>query len=196
VAKITNFPFAHFAAVSWFDHYVDSIQGRAAVEPLVLKLLMEKSTALVTWIKLHDMDPPFEERIGYALPITDIAQPLYYVALLGLESMIHSFLPADINDTWKASDAVNTLGGFLGNALQAASYNGHEKVVQILLDQGANANAQGGHFGNALQAASANGDENVIQLLLDHGVYINSQGGYYGNALQAASLHGLKNWSR
>lgn len=32
---------------------------------------------------------------------------------------------------------VNTKGGFCGNALQAAADGGHEKVVQMLLDQGA-----------------------------------------------------------
>jgi hypothetical protein len=33
---------------------------------------------------------------------------------------------------------VNAQGGFFGNALQAASQEGHEKVVQMLMDIGAN----------------------------------------------------------
>jgi ankyrin repeat domain-containing protein 50 len=32
---------------------------------------------------------------------------------------------------------VNAQGGALGNALQAASYGGHEKVVQMLMNAGA-----------------------------------------------------------
>jgi len=32
---------------------------------------------------------------------------------------------------------VNARGGYYGNALQAASTRGHEKVVQILIDAGA-----------------------------------------------------------
>ena len=48
---------------------------------------------------------------------------------------------------------VNAQGGQHGNALQAASYGGHEKVVELLLDKGADVNAQGGaYYGNALQA--------------------------------------------
>lgn len=36
---------------------------------------------------------------------------------------------------------VSAQGGRYGNALQAASYRGYEKVVQILLEKGANVNA-------------------------------------------------------
>ena len=39
---------------------------------------------------------------------------------------------------------VNAQGGDYGNALQAASDGGHEKVVELLLSKGADVNAQGG----------------------------------------------------
>ena len=46
---------------------------------------------------------------------------------------------------------VNAQGGRFGNALQAASYQGHEATVRLLLlDKGAEVNAQGGKYGNAL----------------------------------------------
>lgn len=47
---------------------------------------------------------------------------------------------------------VNAQGGNYGNALQAASSEGHDKIVQMLLDKGAEVNAQGGEYGKALQA--------------------------------------------
>jgi hypothetical protein len=47
---------------------------------------------------------------------------------------------------------VNAQGGRYSNALQAASWGGHEKVVQMLLDMGADVNAQGGRYSNALEA--------------------------------------------
>jgi len=34
-----------------------------------------------------------------------------------------------------------------GNALQVASVGGHDKVVRILIDAGADVNAQGGEYG-------------------------------------------------
>jgi hypothetical protein len=39
---------------------------------------------------------------------------------------------------------VNAQGGYYGSALLAASVNGHAKVVQMLMDAGADVNAQGG----------------------------------------------------
>lgn len=87
---------------------------------------------------------------------------------------------------------VNTQGGFLGNALQAAARVGYQNVVQTLLDQGAVVNAQGGYCGNALQAAAEGGDEEIVQMLLDQGADVNAQGGYFGNALQAAADQGYE----
>ncbi|KAL9024573.1 MAG: hypothetical protein Q9196_006421 [Gyalolechia fulgens] len=77
--------------------------------------------------------------------------------------------------------------------LYAASSGGHEKIVQLLLDKGAEVNAQGGHWGNALQAASAASaevHEKILQLLFDKGAEVNAQGRWYHNTLQAASEGG------
>lgn len=191
----TSLHFAHFAARHWFDHYAGSEEGQADVEPLVLELLAENRAAFVTWIKLHDMDQTLNMKKKnrlYTGPESAIAESLYYAALLGLEFVIHSLLKCDIEDTRKASDAINTHLGFCGNALQAASANGHEKVVKLLLDKGANINAQGGVYGNSLQAASANGHEKVVKLLLDKHAYINIRGGQYHSALQAALVRNHK----
>lgn len=63
-------------------------------------------------------------------------------------------------------------GGEYGNALQAASYRGHEAVVRLLLDKGAKVNTQSGYYGNALQAASSGGHETIVRLLLNKGAVI------------------------
>ena len=64
---------------------------------------------------------------------------------------------------------VNAQGGYYGNALQAASLRGHEKVVTMLIEQRADVNAQGGYYGNALQAASWGGHEKVVTMLSKKG---------------------------
>ncbi|SLM37434.1 ankyrin repeat domain containing protein [Lasallia pustulata] len=64
---------------------------------------------------------------------------------------------------------VNAQGGMYGNALRAASEEGHDQVMRMLLDKGADVNAQGGVYGNALQAASERGYDQVVRMLLDKG---------------------------
>ena len=98
--------------------------------------------------------------------------PLLWAAVKGHQGIVKLLVDQSAQD-----------GSFLNNALQAASAGGHDKVVQMLLDKGADANAQGGRYSNALQAASAKGYNKVVQMLLDKGADVNAQGGNYGNAL-------------
>jgi hypothetical protein len=76
------------------------------------------------------------------------------------------------------------------SALQAASSKGHDGVVQILLDGGADINAQGGEYGNALDAASANGHITTLKMLVHNGADVNARSGRHGTALHAALLSG------
>ena len=62
---------------------------------------------------------------------------------------------------------MNAQEGEYGNALYAASYQGHEAIVKLLLEKEADVNAQGGQYGNALQAASSGGHEAIEKLLLE-----------------------------
>ncbi|KFY05690.1 hypothetical protein V491_09060 [Pseudogymnoascus sp. VKM F-3775] len=64
---------------------------------------------------------------------------------------------------------VNAHGGAYGNALQAASARGHNKIIEVLLSKDANVNAQGGLYGNALQAASAEGYDKIVEVLPSNG---------------------------
>jgi ankyrin repeat protein len=186
--KLTDFPLAHFAAMHWFHHYAKCGEGRLEIERLVLALFKSETKSFVTWIRLHDMDHPRMIFEDYDRPTVIRASPVYYAALLGLDSVLDSILAIRTRDA-SVSDMVNAQGGYNGNALQAASSKGHERVVQMLLDQGANVNAQGGYFGGAIEAAAFHGYEKVVQMLLDRGADVNAQG-RYGNALQAASSNG------
>lgn len=91
---------------------------------------------------------------------------------------------------------------------------GHEQIMQLLLERGADVNAAGGYYLTALKAASWQGHEQIVRLLLinrvfnalqeaayrgfgdivprllEEGADVNAQEEVYGSALQAASLQG------
>jgi hypothetical protein len=60
------------------------------------------------------------------LATNDAAQPLYYEASVGLSKVVENTLPQIAN--------FDAQGGRFGNALEAASYCGDKKVVQMLPD--------------------------------------------------------------
>ncbi|KAJ5704127.1 hypothetical protein N7493_011265 [Penicillium malachiteum] len=193
--KLTEFPLASFAAQYWFDHYKNSGEGEEAVQKLALELFEGETKAFVSWIRLHDMEfqfsyggPPLTLYQNLHRRVVDIAGPLYYAALLGLEFVLNSILSAGS----ELSEAVNVQSGNCGTALQAASSKGHEKIVYILLNRGVNVNThrQLGYYGSALQAALFGSHEKVVHIMLDKGANVNTQGGNYGTALQAASFGG------
>ncbi|RJE17605.1 Ankyrin repeat protein [Aspergillus sclerotialis] len=190
--KLKEFPFALFAAMHWFHHYANSKEGKTGIEGLVLRLFEDEAKSFATWIRLHNIDRPWMTCRDFGYPIADMASPLYYAALLGLEFVSNSIIADDTGEA-NLPGTVNAQGGHYGNALQAASSGGHAKLVQILLDRGADVNAQGGHYGNALQAASSGGHANLVQILLDRGADVNAQGGFHGSALQTAADGGHEN---
>ncbi|TQB70154.1 hypothetical protein MPDQ_000932 [Monascus purpureus] len=181
--KMKEFPLAHFAAQYWYHHYINSQEGKSKIEELLQRLFLHDTNYFNTWIRLYDMDgPKIMKKNSYG-------SPLYYISLLGLESTLSSMIAADA-EYGHLLEIVNNQGGYYGNALHAASFKGFDKVVQMLLDHGADVNAQGEYYGSALQAASFKGFDKVVQMLLDHGADVNAQGGRFGSALHAASSSG------
>ena len=61
---------------------------------------------------------------------------------------------------------INAQGGYYDNALEAASRNGHDKVVQLLLDKGAVLDA--GSLRRSLREAKRGKYDRVVQLLQDY----------------------------
>ena len=73
--------------------------------------------------------------------------------------------------------------------LQAASFRGDEKILQILLEKGAQVIAQGRRYGNALQAASCVDDEKIVQILLGKRAEVNARRG-----VRQCTAGGILSW--
>ena len=184
---LQEFPLAQYAATYWYHHYQNTVHYAFERNDFILKLF-QRQDSFMTWVKLHDIDRPWDTSIDFRLTLDDIAAPVYYASLMGLDQVLHKLInskqlesttipalpPASTFNVFKK---FNTKGGLFGNALQAASGEGHDKVMQMLLDQGVDVNAQGGGvYGNALQAASCKGHDKVVQILLNQGADVNAQG--------------------
>ncbi|KAF7512590.1 hypothetical protein GJ744_000851 [Endocarpon pusillum] len=181
---VEEYSFARFAAEFWHHHYrlVDE-NSKTELQAWGLALLQTK-LRLERWIKLCYEDKPWRPAFFYNKEVNMYASPTYYASCLGLDAILAHIL------TISTADINAREGGAYRNPLCGASFGGHEKVVQILLDKGADVNAQVGEYGNALCAASYGGHEKVVQILLDKGADVNAQVGVYGNALCAASYGG------
>ncbi|KAF6825275.1 ankyrin repeat protein [Colletotrichum musicola] len=85
---------------------------------------------------------------------------------------------------------IDAQGGYHGSALQTASLQGHQRIVQLLLDSGADINARTpcGSLGNPLWAASYGGNCKTVRLLVARGANLNAYDDKFGNAVRAALM--------
>jgi ankyrin repeat protein len=83
---------------------------------------------------------------------------------------------------------VNKKDGYGNTALAWAARRGHEAIVLLLLEKGADIEAKG-YFGTALVEAASGGYEAIVLLLLEKGADIEAKG-YFGTALVEAARKG------
>ncbi|KAI0120740.1 hypothetical protein BJ170DRAFT_588950 [Xylariales sp. AK1849] len=65
----------------------------------------------------------------------EIQSTLYYASRTGLAYSVQELIHGEEAD-------VNAQGGQYGNALQAASDGGHDKIIQLLIENGADVEAK------------------------------------------------------
>jgi ankyrin repeat protein len=177
VAGGSNNEFIEYCCEWWTTHYKlcqDANEGDTLQEALTL--YDTKGEAFKTWF---DRFWAKTRRYDRAKSMT----PIRLAALNNHSKVLKHFLDKTKEETDAKDEAGRT-------ALYWASDMGHDKVVEMLLERGADINAHGGHYGNALQAASAGGNDKVVQVLLDKGADVNALGGHYGSILQAALARG------
>ncbi|KAL9040259.1 MAG: hypothetical protein Q9214_004559, partial [Letrouitia sp. 1 TL-2023] len=182
-----EFPLLKYAAQFWPVHVRK--MGSAHMGNKNLEFLMSsifdprQGEYYFNWLRVYNHD-----YMGQPGKLKDRAEdlppPLYMASHLNLIYPAQKLLDDGID--------VNLQGGENGTALAAASFRGHEEMVEMLLDADANVNVRAGHFKAALQAASYSGHERVGALLIGRGADPNVEG-RFGSPLQAAARFGNTN---
>ncbi|CAO1602024.1 hypothetical protein XANCAGTX0491_005660 [Xanthoria calcicola] len=161
-----NPPLARYAAEFWFVHFRkfgSCAHYTSVFRPLLERLFVSSPGAFQNWLLWYDVNI----RRGHGLPamarrLDSAPGPLYYAAFLGLEEPTQLLLASGVDP--------NAYAGRYGTPLVAAASQGHEAVMKMLLDQGAEVDAEGSSvFSTALAASSYFGYHSITELLLDRG---------------------------
>ncbi len=88
---VEEFPLAKFAAMYWYHHYQNTAKHDPGLEDSILKLFQHQNS-FATWVKLHDIDRPWDTSINFRRELDDIPDPMYYASLLGLDQALHNLV--------------------------------------------------------------------------------------------------------
>jgi hypothetical protein len=155
--RLTWRPFWNYASRNW-ERYVRKVEHESRLTHLVVSIL--------------EADPGLRKGFLLHLPPNDLYNPSLppptITACLDLYWPCKKLIEMGAN--------VNKIEGNWGTSLQAASVNGNESVVQLLLDHGSDVDTEGGRYGCAIQAAILGNCKSIVQLLLDNGASSKLQG--------------------
>ena len=123
------FSLARYASRFWTEHARVSGMRSNQQRDLSTEIFTQNSTAFLAWMRFFEIDRPWDRNPDIRRTLFALPKPLYVASHEGLAQAVSAILAAGAE--------VNAQGGHFGNALQAASSLGQEKVVQMLLDAGA-----------------------------------------------------------
>lgn len=151
---------ARCAAEVWTRYAVMAQHSENLVR--AIDCFLENEATFQRWTRLYQPDMVWNRDPG-----PPRGSRLYYACCVALLATARNLIGKGAN--------IHAQGGEYGNALQAASFGGHQETVQLLLDYGADAKTQRGIYGNALYAASSGGHLEIVQRLLDNGADAKTQ---------------------
>ncbi|MCJ1466435.1 hypothetical protein MMC07_005054 [Pseudocyphellaria aurata] len=175
-----QYPFLRYAGKEWSFHHISQDDKLAQLSREAAGMLCRTSLAQLSY-----WSPVYSGSEWNAIDFLDGWSELGIASKLGLTYVVEDFLNEQVD--------VNFLNGRLieyGTALNVASAEGHEKVVEMLLDRNADISAQSDYGGTAIEEAIAGGHEKTIEMLLNHNADVNAENLDYGFLLSVASVRG------
>ena len=177
--SVERFPLAEYAAEHWFDHALyGGVSSR--IKDAMENLFDVEKHHFSQWIRIYDMDRSWW--LKYSVEEHEAA-PVYYAALCGLRDMVEKLIS-------ERPDHVSARGGRCGTALHAASRWNHLKVVQSLLNHGADVDDQGWEGWTPLHVVSRWGHLEVGRCLIEHGADVNAKNDEHWTPLHLATCNG------
>ena len=185
------YPLAHYAAKCWPLHAKAVQEGPTSSDYLATQLFLGDGYAFTNCLRLYHPGNHMRVLFGHSKQYEDFL-PIHYASRYGLTRLANILIQAGM--------PLNTYSQF-GTPLELASYYGHEDLVKLLLDSGAEVDPPlpcgtnqfldgDADFITALQAAAYQGREDIVRMLLNKNADVNVVGGHFGTALQVAASSG------
>jgi ankyrin repeat protein len=180
-AYLKAFPLLSYAALHWPEHA--RILARSEdIFDLSRPFYQKKSRE--SWLKTYWAAK------GYGNP-PDSFTLLHLASYFGIVPLAQNLL---LKEGWinKLKDLLylNKRDSHGGTALHRAAGSGHEAVVRLLLEKGADVKARDSYGRTALHWAASSGHEAVVRLLLEKGADVKARDSDGGTALHRAASRG------
>ena len=161
-AKVS--PLVQYAAEHWVEHaQLEKVSSR--LRDGMDDLFDSSKPQFAAWLRVHDLDSGWYKFSPYSRD--SVGSPLYYAASCGFYDLAERLIMKD-------PEQVNAIGGHNLFPLQAALYNRHFHVANLLYKHGAVVDVQGYDKRTPLYAASSRGQVDIMRWLLKHGADIDA----------------------
>lgn len=176
------YPFLDYAVQNLSSHLRSCNDSDGSLMTLIHKFL-ESPGSMLSFLQAVYAPKGYEKDWGcYPRPSRAYA-PLHVAVIIGHRPTVQLLL----KDT-----ATLVAGAELWEAMRLASSHGHEAVVQLLLDKGADISATDDNGMTVIHWAAKKGHELVVRTLLDHGAHISATDNLGETALHLASYEGYE----
>ena len=177
-SRLRAFPLLNYAALHWYEH-TKFLARSEDIFDLSLPFYQKKSHIRRSWLKAY------RHYSGGRAPL-ESSTLLHLASYFGILPLAEKLV---LGKGWmnkpKRLYHLRKRDGYGMTALMWAARTGHEAVVRLLLEEGADVNAKNKSGETALMGAANKGYETIVRLLLEKGADVNMK---YENGITVLSI--------